>query len=120
MSKIKLLILLLTSFIIIACTVSHQPSRQFKLNYIGGNEDGLIFSNIISGLIYFCAVCLQNISLIYRIENRPVIGLLLECLPRVLFLIFFLASQIAGKLQSKFSQNAIKMQSKCNQNAVKM
>lgn len=49
---------------------------------------GLIFSNIISGLIYFCAVCLQNISLIYRIENRPVIGLLLECLPRVLFLIF--------------------------------
>ena len=47
MSKIKLLILLLTSFIIIACTVSHQPSRQFKLNYIGGNEDGLIFSNIL-------------------------------------------------------------------------
>lgn len=47
MSKIKLLILLLISFNIIACTVSHQLSRQFKLNYIEGNEDGLIFSNIL-------------------------------------------------------------------------
>lgn len=48
MSKIKLLILLLTSFLF-SCTTSYikENNLNFKLGYIGGEYDGLILSDIL-------------------------------------------------------------------------
>ena len=50
MYKIKLLILLLTSFILSSCVNSKKSDYDYKfsLNYIGGERDGLILKNYLN------------------------------------------------------------------------
>ena len=50
MFKIKLLILLPLSIIILACSKSNQeePSSKYSLSYIGGEYDGLLFKNLLT------------------------------------------------------------------------
>ena len=50
MYKIKLLILLLTSFILSSCVNSEKTDYDYKfsLNYIGGERDGLILKNYLN------------------------------------------------------------------------
>ena len=48
MSKIKLLILLLFSFILASCASTNSSNYKFKLDYIGGGSDGLIYSNYLN------------------------------------------------------------------------
>ena len=47
MFRIKLLILLLTSSIILSCTNNHNSNykKKFSLSYIGGEYDGLLLKN---------------------------------------------------------------------------
>jgi len=53
MSKIKLLILLLISFLYSACSsvVDDRINKQFKVGYIGGEYDGLILDNILTNYL---------------------------------------------------------------------
>ncbi len=49
MYKIKLLILLLISFVLLSCTNNDNINKnnRFSLGYIGGGYDGLVMSNLI-------------------------------------------------------------------------
>ena len=51
MSKIKLLILLLTSFFIFSCTKDQKnySDKKYSLAYIGGEFDGLVLKNYLMG-----------------------------------------------------------------------
>lgn len=52
MCKVKLLILLLISSSLFSCSSSPvQSKHSFSLDYIGGAEDGLIFSNLLTSYL---------------------------------------------------------------------
>ena len=48
MSKIKLLILSLTSLIVIACVKKTESIHKFNVGYISGGPDGLYFNNLLT------------------------------------------------------------------------
>ena len=51
MSKIKLLILSLFSFYLSACVTNRLSDYQYKVGYIGGGVDGLIYSNYLNSYL---------------------------------------------------------------------
>ena len=52
MCKVKLLILLLISSFLFSCSSSPvQSKHSFSLDYVGGAEDGLIFSNLLNSYL---------------------------------------------------------------------
>ena len=52
MCKVKLLILLLISSFLFSCSSSPvQSKNNFSLEYVGGSEDGLIFSNLLTSYL---------------------------------------------------------------------
>ena len=67
MSKIKLLILLSFSFILGSCTSTNRSNYQFKLDYIGGGADGLIYSNYLNA--YLKSLNMFNNSSDYSIDT---------------------------------------------------
>lgn len=67
MSKIKLLILLSFSFILGSCASTNRSNYQFKLDYIGGGADGLIYSNYLNA--YLKSLNMFNSSSDYSIDT---------------------------------------------------
>ena len=67
MSKIKLLTLLSFSFIIGSCASTNKSNYQFKLDYIGGGADGLIYSNYLNA--YLKSLNMFNNSSDYSIDT---------------------------------------------------
>ena len=52
MCKVKLLILLLISSFLFSCSSSRvQSKHSYSLDYVGGGEDGLIFSNLLTSYL---------------------------------------------------------------------
>ena len=67
MSKIKLLILLSFSFILESCVSTNNSNYQFKIDYIGGGADGLIYSNYLNA--YLKSLNMFNNSSDYSIDT---------------------------------------------------
>ena len=68
MSKIKLLILLLANLTLLSCSVRDisKNTNQFSLAYVGGELDGLIFKNLLTG--YMEGLNLYNENSNYEIN----------------------------------------------------
>ena len=68
MSKIKLLILLLISLLLASCIKDdiNRTSTKFSLAYVGGELDGLIFKNLLTG--YLEGLNLYDKNSIYEIN----------------------------------------------------
>ena len=70
MSKIKLLILLLTSLFLFNCSSNNQLSNNIKLSvgYIGGEYDGLILSNTLISYLNNFNILDQNSN--YEVQSN--------------------------------------------------
>ena len=67
MFKIKLLILLFISVGLNSCTSKNITTNQFSLKYIGGGEDGVIYSNLLK--IYLKSLSMLNDNSEYSINT---------------------------------------------------
>ena len=67
MYKIKLLILLPISFLLISCKASIKNQNLFDIYYIGGGVDGLVYSNYFQS--YLKSYSLYSKNSFYKIET---------------------------------------------------